>query len=50
VEFSEPISLFKYVELEDFLSVEIGVKVDLVMRNALKPRIRDGILREAVYL
>ena len=50
VEFSEPISLFKYVELENFLSDELGVKVDLVMRSALKPRIKDGILKEAIYV
>lgn len=50
VDFSEPIGLFKFVELEDFLSQELGVKVDLVMRDALKPRIKDSILKEAVYV
>ena len=50
VDFSEPIGLFKFVELEDFLSQELVVKVDLVMRDALKPRIKDSILREAVYV
>ena len=50
VEFSETPSLFEFVELEDFLSQKLGVKVDLVMRDALKPRIRDSILSEAVYV
>lgn len=50
VEFSEPISLFKFIELEDFLSHELGVNVDLVMRSSLKPRIKDRILNEAVYV
>jgi len=50
VEFSEEISLFKFIELEDFLSKELGVKVDLVMREVLKPRIKEGILRDVVYL
>ena len=49
VEFSETPSLFEFVELEDFLSQKLGVKVDLVLRDALKPRIRDSILSEAVY-
>ncbi len=50
VDFYEPISLFKFVELEDFLSQQLGVKVDLVMRDALKPRIKDRILNEAIYV
>ena len=50
VEFFETPSLFEFVELEDFLSQKLGVKVDLVMRDALKPRIRDSILSEAVYV
>jgi predicted nucleotidyltransferase len=50
VEFSEPPSLFEFVELEDFLSQKLGLKVDLVMRDALKPRIKDIILKEAVYV
>ena len=50
VEFSEAPSLFEFVELEDFLSQKLGVKVDLVMRDALKPRIRGNILSEADYV
>ena len=50
VEFFETPSLFEFVDLEDFLSQKLGVKVDLVMRDALKPRIRDSILSEAVYV
>jgi len=48
VEFYETIDLFTFIELEDFLSETLGVKVDLVMKDTLKPRIRDNILREAV--
>jgi len=50
VDFYEPISLFRFIELEDFLSQWLGVKVDLVMRDTLKPRIKDSILNEAVYV
>jgi len=50
VELSEPIGLFKFIELEDFLSEILGVKVDLVMKETLKQRIKDRILNEAVYV
>ena len=36
-EFSEPIGLLTFIELENFLSEKLNAKVDLVMRNALKP-------------
>ena len=48
VEFSETIDLFMFMELEGFLSEKLGVKVDLVMKDTLKLRIKDAILREAV--
>jgi hypothetical protein len=50
VEFEEPISLLEFVALERYLSELIGIKVDLVMKTALKPRIGRHILREAVYV
>ena len=40
----------KYIELENYLSDLIGIKVDLVMRDALKPRIGERILSEVVPL
>ena len=48
VEFHETIDLFMYMELEDFLSEVLGVRVDLVMRDTLKPRIKEKILKEAI--
>ena len=50
VEFYETIDLFKFVELEYFLSDILGRKVDLVMKDTLKPRIKDRILEEAVVV
>ncbi len=50
VEFSKPIGLLQFGALEDYLSGLTGVKVDLVMKGALKPGIGRYILREAVYL
>lgn len=50
IEFTESPDIFKFIELEQFLGQLIGVKVDLVTRNALKTQIKDKILREAVYI
>ena len=48
VTFYEPPSLLKFIELENYLSDNLGVKIDLVMKDALKPRIGERILQEAV--
>lgn len=50
VSFSETIDLFTFVELENYLSDILDVKVDLVMKDSLKPRLKDRILNEAVYV
>lgn len=50
VEFTEPISLLKYVALERELGERTGKKVDLVMKKTLKPRIRKYILDEVRYI
>ena len=42
--------LISFVELEDYLSRLLGIKVDLVMKSALKPRIGERVLREVVYI
>jgi uncharacterized protein len=48
VTFSETPSLLRLIELENHLSDLLGVKVDLVMRDALKPQIGRRILAEVV--
>jgi len=50
VEFSEPIGLFEFMDLEEYLQSLFGVKVDLVSRKALKPHIGQQILKETVYI
>lgn len=50
VEFSETPSLLKFVNLENYLSDNLGVKVDLVHKAGLKPRLGERILAEVVYL
>ena len=48
VEFDRAPTLFQFVRLERQFSVLLGVKVDLVMKSALKPEIGKRILREVV--
>jgi uncharacterized protein len=50
VDFEGRVSLFEIVRLERFLSELLGEKVDLVLKNSLKPRIGKHILREVVYV
>lgn len=48
VEYAETPGLLGLVGLEQELSDRLGVKVDLVMRSALKPRVAPYVLREVV--
>ena len=48
VTFTETPDLLTFIALENDLSERLGVPVDLVMRRALKPRLRGRILREAI--
>jgi predicted nucleotidyltransferase len=50
VEFDSPIGFFKLLELEEYLEEITGIKVELVTRKALKPRISEYILREVVNI
>ncbi len=50
VEFEEPISLFEFMDLEEYLMKILDVKVDLVSKKALKPRIGKRILEEVIYI
>ncbi|MDJ0574592.1 MAG: nucleotidyltransferase family protein [Xenococcaceae cyanobacterium MO_234.B1] len=42
--------LLTFCELENYLSELLAVKVDLVMKEGLKPHISKNILQEVVYL
>lgn len=42
--------LLRFINLQNYISDFLGVKVDLVSKKALKPRIGKHILREVIYL
>ncbi|MHA1452561.1 MAG: nucleotidyltransferase family protein [Promethearchaeota archaeon] len=50
VEFSMPITLFEFINLEDLLSDIIGRKVDLVTKSGLKPLIKPHVLEDVLYV
>jgi len=50
VDFAQEPSLFEFIDLESHLSSLLGVKVDLVMKETLKPLIGRRILSEVVAL
>jgi predicted nucleotidyltransferase len=50
IDFYEKPDLFEFTEIEEYLSNILGIKVDLVMKSALKPYIGKYILKEVVYL
>ncbi len=50
IDFDEYPSLLEFMALEQALSEQLGLPVDLVMKSGLKPRLRQRILQEVVYL
>jgi predicted nucleotidyltransferase len=48
VAFDDPPSLLKFIELKNRLTDLLGVPVDLVMQDALKPTVGQYILNEVV--
>jgi len=48
VDFAAPVTLFELARLRRRLESLLGRSVDLVTRDALKPQLREQILREAV--
>jgi len=50
VEFEVVPGLLKFIELEDYLSKLLGIKVDLVRKSSIRKELRDTILQEVVML
>ncbi len=49
VEFNGPIG-WDFIELNEYLELIIGKKVDLVSIKALKPQLKDDIINKVVYI
>jgi predicted nucleotidyltransferase len=49
VAFEDPVGFFELIRLEDELSERLGVDIDLVTKDSLKPRIQEHVLDEVAY-
>jgi predicted nucleotidyltransferase len=50
ITFEQPVTLFDLVRLENELTEELGVEVDLVTKDSLKPRIRSQVADDLVVV
>jgi predicted nucleotidyltransferase len=50
VEFKETPTLLQFINLKNYLSDILEVKVDLVMKTALKPHLGKSILKEVIFI
>jgi len=50
VEIGEPVSLLRFVGIENYLSDLLKTKVDLVSKKGIRPELKERILKEVVYL
>ncbi|MFA5416043.1 MAG: nucleotidyltransferase family protein [Methanoregula sp.] len=50
VDFSEPVGMFKFLELRDYLRSSLNTDVDLTTPRALKPAIRQTVKRDVFYV
>ncbi len=46
--FDEPVDLLTFLELEEFIGNLLGRRVDLVVRDSVKPLLREHVFGEAV--
>jgi predicted nucleotidyltransferase len=50
VGFEQPVDIFTFLELKEYLETLLKRRVDLVTEKALKPMIKDHVLSEVSYL
>ncbi|MGA1840713.1 MAG: nucleotidyltransferase family protein [bacterium] len=50
VEFDRPIGFFKFIELEDYLTEKLGIKVEIVTKDAIKPLLKPYIMKDIIYV
>jgi len=48
ISFNNIPSLIKFIELKNYLSDQLHLNVDLVMKDSLKPRLSQNILSESI--
>jgi predicted nucleotidyltransferase len=48
VTFTKTPGLLKFIELENFISDKLNLKVDLVMKDSIKPSLKNYIIPQAI--
>ncbi len=48
VELNKTVGIFQLMDLQDYIRKLVGLKVDLIPKDSLKPLIKNDILKEAV--
>ena len=49
IEIERPMGFFTFLDIEEYLTKKLGMKVDLVTPDALKPLIKPHIMEDVVY-
>ena len=50
IDYEEAPSLLQLIDLENFLTEHLGIKVEVVTKNGLKPKRRERILAQVIYI
>ena len=50
VEFARPVGLFEFIDVQNYLEELLESRVDLGTPGSIRPRLRERVLREAVYV
>jgi uncharacterized protein len=48
ITFSQPYSLWELLDVKEFLTTKLKMKVDLVPKDSIKPILKEQILQEAI--
>ncbi len=48
ITFSQPYSLWELLDVKEFLSKKLHLKVDLVPKDSIKPMLKEQIIQEAI--
>lgn len=50
ITFSKPYNLWEFIDVKEFLTKKLRMKVDLVPKDSIKPMLKDQILQEATSI
>ncbi|MGC9005935.1 MAG: nucleotidyltransferase family protein, partial [Candidatus Micrarchaeia archaeon] len=50
VRFKDGATLFDFVGLAEFLEEKLGIKVDLLSERAIRPELKENVIKELVSL